>query len=123
MVCECGRQETALLGGILGRVDDMVVVRGVNVYPTAVEEIVRSVPDIIEYAVQMSNHGALTEMSVAVEVAPSAGVATNRARDLEAAFERTLALRVPVTVVDAGSLPRAEAKSQRWFKSPALPTA
>jgi phenylacetate-CoA ligase len=120
MVCECGRQETALVGGIIGRVDDMVVVRGVNVYPTAVEEIVRSVPDIVEYVVQVSNHGALTEMSVAVEVAPSAGVPANRARDLEAAFQRILALRVPVTVVDSGSLPRAEAKAQRWCKVPAL---
>ena len=52
-VCACGRHELALEGGILGRSDDMVVVRGVNVYPSLVEEIVRGYPEVTEYRVQL----------------------------------------------------------------------
>src|SRR5206468_11894123 len=47
-ICECGRHELTLDGGILGRADNMVVVRGVNVYPSAVEEIVRNCPGVAE---------------------------------------------------------------------------
>ena len=46
--CSCGRLDLALEGGILGRADDMVVVRGVNVYPSAVEEILRSAGGVAE---------------------------------------------------------------------------
>ena len=60
--CACGRFELGLEGGILGRVDDMVVVRGVNVFPGAVEEIVRSCPGVAEYQVQINKDRALTEL-------------------------------------------------------------
>lgn len=51
--CVCGRHSLALDGGILGRVDDMIVVRGVNVYPTAVESIVREFTEVVEYRVRV----------------------------------------------------------------------
>src|SRR5206468_2470798 len=53
-ICECGRSELALEGGILGRIDDMVVVRGVNVYPSAVEEILRAHGGVAEYLAQVN---------------------------------------------------------------------
>src|SRR5207244_4421141 len=53
--CLCGRHTLALEGGILGRVDDMVVVRGVNIFPTAVEDIIRARGEVAAYQVKLSN--------------------------------------------------------------------
>jgi phenylacetate-CoA ligase len=114
--CECGRNDLALEGGILGRADDMVVIRGVNIYPAAVEEIVRGVPGVVEYAVSVINTGALPELEVEVEFAPDEPNA-DRMRELEESFQRAFAMRVPVRAAAPGSLPRAEAKSQRWNRS------
>ena len=111
--CDCGRQDLALEGGILGRVDDMVVVRGVNIYPTAVEEVVRSIEGVVEYSVNISNEAALTEIAVTVEFAPMLD-AREQAQRMEAAFERAFSLRVPVMVAEPGSLPRTETKANRW---------
>ena len=55
----------ALAGGILGRTDDMIVVRGVNIYPGAVEEIIRATDSVAEYQVQISTARALTELEFA----------------------------------------------------------
>ena len=98
----------ALRGGVLGRVDDMIVVRGVNLYPSAVESIVRTIPSIEEYRVHVLRAGAMSEVSLEVE-GPEAA-AEQLARAMNAAFS----LRIPVLCVATGSLPRAEMKSRRW---------
>ncbi len=115
-LCDCGRFDMALEGGILGRTDDMVVVRGVNVYPSAVEEIVHGVGGVTEYRVHVIRGDALAELTIEAEFAPDLSRPDEQARQLEAAFARSLALRVPVTAVPPGTLPRAEAKSRRWIK-------
>lgn len=115
-ICECGRSDLALEGGILGRTDDMVIIRGVNVYPTAVEEIIRSVPEIAEYAVTVDETKALAELSVRVEPALQSADADQLVRTLQSKFEAAWSLRVPVTVVPSGSLPRYELKAKRWTK-------
>lgn len=115
-VCACGRHELALDGGILGRSDDMVVVRGVNVYPSLLEEIVRAYPEIAEYRVQLDCRSAMIGLSLEVEtVADSPGLASLPHR-LEQSFQTALNLRVPVMLVSAGSLPRFEMKAQRWVR-------
>jgi phenylacetate-CoA ligase len=115
-VCLCGRHELALDGGILGRSDDMVVVRGVNVYPSLVEEIVRAYPEVAEYRVQLDCRSAMTELSLEVEPAEDAPAPTTLPRRLEQSFQAALNLRVPVALLPAGSLPRFEMKAQRWVK-------
>lgn len=97
-----------LEGGILGRVDDMIVVRGVNVYPAAIDELVRTVPGIEEYRVTVDLRGALTELNLEVEASESAASALGRQ------IQESLALRVPVKAVSAGELPRFELKARRW---------
>jgi phenylacetate-CoA ligase len=114
--CPCGRGEMTLQGGILGRTDDMIVVRGVNVYPSAVEEIIRAGGDIAEYQVRVKSGPALTELSLQIEVAPNCGDAALLAAKLEKAFQAQFALRVPVTAVPAGTLPRFEMKAKRWIR-------
>lgn len=115
-ICQCGRSELALEGGILGRVDDMVVVRGVNVFPGAVDQIIRSQTGVAEYEVKVSRAQALSELSVRVEPRPGSENPDALAHDLEIAFESALSLRVPVTAVPPGTLPRFEMKAQRWVR-------
>ncbi len=115
-VCDCGSSELALEGGILGRTDDMVVVRGVNVYPAAVEEIIRAVGGVAEYQVCVSAGRALTELVLKIEPAVNCGDVIALVRQLERALHHALALRVPVTAVPSGSLPRFEMKAKRWVK-------
>ena len=111
--CRCGSHDLALQGGILGRADDMVVVRGVNVYPSAVEEILRGAGGVAEYRVQISHKDALVEMSVEVEA--ETGDDSGLAKRLAKVFQETLALRVPVNIVEPGALPRFELKARRWI--------
>jgi phenylacetate-CoA ligase len=113
-VCACGRSDLALEGGILSRVDDMVVIRGVNVFPTAVEEIIRSCPEVTEYQVRVSTMNAMTELLVKIEA--DSRKAAETASKLENAFQKALSLRVPVEVVPSGSLPRFEMKAKRWVR-------
>lgn len=114
--CACGSCELTLEGGILGRTDDMVVVRGVNVYPSAVDEIVRAHHEIAEYQVQLSKDREMPELSVQIEPGPRCQDVAGLIRKLERDFETALALRVPITPVPCGTLPRFEMKSRRWIR-------
>lgn len=114
--CKCGRTFAALEGGILGRCDDMIVVRGVNMYPSAIEEIVRRFTEIAEFRVEVSAQRAMSEMKVLIEVHDSSeGKAV--AKTLTAALETAFSLRIPVEVVAANTLPRFEMKAKRWVKT------
>ncbi|MGV3486533.1 MAG: phenylacetate--CoA ligase family protein [Planctomycetaceae bacterium] len=99
-----------LRGGVIGRVDDMVVIRGVNVFPTSVEAIVRRIAGDVEYRVNRSRHQEMDQLRIEVE----GEVAT--ARRLHDAFREQLGLRIEVSSVDPGTLPRFEGKAKRWIK-------
>lgn len=115
--CECGRSELALEGGILGRTDDMVCVRGVNVYPGAIEEILRAQGGVAEYRVCVNRSDSLAELSVEAEPDSSISDPREFAARLETALQTALNLRIPVASVAAGSLPRFEMKAKRWAQS------
>ena len=115
-VCACGRHELALDGGILGRSDDMVVVRGVNVYPSLVEEIVHAYPEVAEYRVQLDCRNAMIELSLEVEPAANSPGLDSLPHRLEQSLQAALNLRVPVIILPSGSLPRFEMKAQRWVR-------
>ncbi len=107
-----------LEGGIIGRIDDMIVVRGVNLYPTALDEVIRAIEGVAEYRALIDQSQALTE--IRLEVEPAAGLAQDQKSDLAASLENalrhTFALRVPVTLVEENSLPRFELKAKRWVR-------
>lgn len=113
---ELGHPEAALDGGILARADDMVVVRGVNLYPSAVEAVVRGLEEIAEYRVELSDVGAMTEVRIEIEPAPGCGDSAALAARLEEALRTAFQLRVPVRVAAPGSLPRFELKAKRWVE-------
>ena len=107
-----------LPGGILGRCDDMVVVRGVNVYPSAVEEVLRGFPQLAEFEVVLTERSSMAEIRIRVELADfekdsKAEIVERMAEALRDRF----ALRIPVELAAAGSLPRHEFKSRRWRQS------
>jgi phenylacetate-CoA ligase len=103
-----------LEGGVLCRVDDMVVVRGVNLYPSAVEEVVRSFAEVVEFQVEQRQVDAMEELTLLVEIdeGDSGGVLER----LGSRLRDTFSLRIPVRRVAAGTLPRYEFKASRWRK-------
>ena len=113
--CPCGRTWLRLRGGILGRADDMVNVRGVNVYPASVEAVVRHFDDVVEFRSIVSRAGAMRSLRVEIEVAATTSDPATRASDVAAELRGALGLTVPVTVVDAGTLPRFEMKASRFI--------
>jgi phenylacetate-CoA ligase len=99
-----------LEGGILGRTDDMIHVRGNNLYPAAIEAVVRQFPEVAEFRLIVDRTGPLTDLSVEIELAnesPATADAVARA------IRDELLFRVPVTAVPAGTLPRYEMKARR----------
>lgn len=112
--CACGSEEMALEGGILGRCDDVVVVRGVNLHPAGVDAVLRRFPEVAEYRVRVGTVRGMREVSVEIECSGNRNAATGVAdavrRELKAAFS----VRIPVTAVPAGTLPRFEMKARRW---------
>ena len=98
-----------LAGGVLGRADNMLVIRGVNIFPAALDEIMRSFDEVIEYRITATRNGELDQLSIEVEDT------TNDAQRIAAAIETCLGLHVPVACVAASSLPRFEGKAKRFI--------
>jgi phenylacetate-CoA ligase len=109
--CACGRTFTRLEGGVLGRLDDMLIVRGVNVFPSAIEAIVRRFP-VEEFQIEVFRAGELDEVRVLVEV--DGGEAG--ARRVQDALRAGLGIRLEVAPVRSGSLPRFELKARRLVR-------
>jgi len=103
-----------LIGGVLGRVDDMRLVRGVNVYPSAIDAIVRRFSDVAEYEVLVEQSGAMTELSLTIEPAAACGDTDALCKRVAHAMRDALSLRVPVSATAIDTLPRYELKANRW---------
>lgn len=101
-------QFVLLEGGVLGRVDDMLIIRGVNVYPSAIEQIIRGMPELGEYRVTARRRQEMDELEVEVEST------RDDAPRVAAALQAGLGLRVDVAIVPPGSLPRFEGKARRF---------
>ncbi len=112
--CACGRHGLGLQGGILGRTDEMVIVRGVNIYPTAVEEIVRGFAEVAEYEVRVDKSASLAELVLRIEPRAGCGDPAALLQRVQGALQAAFQLRVPVALAPAGSLPRFEMKARRW---------
>jgi phenylacetate-CoA ligase len=110
--CSCGSPFLKLLGGIRGRVDDMFTVRGVNLYPSQVEDIVRRHAAVTEFVLEYRRIRQMDEVSLLVEIA---GPDTSTER-LEADLRQALGVRLGCRVVPTGTLPRSELKSKRLVR-------
>jgi phenylacetate-CoA ligase len=95
----------------------MIAVRGVNIYPSAVEEIIRTHGGVAEYQVQVKTDSALIELALKVEPSPEISDAAALPGSLETALQTAFNLRIPVTLAPAGSLPRFDMKARRWIRN------
>ena len=108
--CKCGRPWARLVGGVLGRVDDMITIRGINVFPSAIENIVRRHPQIIEFAIEVYRRREMRELRLKVEVDGSSdGIVERLGQDIQ----NDLRVRATIEAVETGSLPRFELKARR----------
>ena len=96
-----------LEGGVVGRADDMLVVRGVNIFPGAIDDIVRGFPEVVEYRLTVSTRESLDVLHLEIEDRLSEPGRVARELQLR------LGLRVEVAAVPGGSLPRFEGKARR----------
>lgn len=112
--CRCGRTWARLEGGILGRADDMINVRGVNVYPSAIESVVRRCSEVVEFRTRIGSAGAMRTVSLEIELAPLTSDEAAIAMTVSHRLREALGLSIPVRVVDAGTLPRFEMKARRF---------
>ncbi len=97
-----------LLGGVLGRTDDMMIVRGVNVFPSSIEQILRSFPEIAEYRLTAYKDSAMDQLRIEIEDR------LDQPTRVKNELQLRLGLRIDVECVPLGSLPRYEAKGQRF---------
>jgi phenylacetate-CoA ligase len=97
-----------LNGGVLGRADDMLVVRGVNIFPSSIEQIMHGFPEVVEYRFTVRKRGAMDQMFVEVE-----DHLAQPARIVEE-LQLRLGLKVDVNVVPPATLPRFEGKGKRF---------
>lgn len=121
--CECGRTYKTMPGGLMGRSDDMLVIRGANIYPSTIESALRAVPGIgLEFRIHVTRQGAMDEITVEAEVAED--FSGDRAA-LEASASKELSskclVRVPLKLVDPDTFERATLKAKRVIdERPAL---
>ncbi len=110
--CECGRTFVRMDGGVRGRADDMFTVRGVNIFPSAVENIVRQYQEVVEFEAEVYHVEAMDELELKIEVvyADPDWLAQTLAHELQ----NSLGLRLRVTPVPLGQLPRYELKARRF---------
>jgi phenylacetate-CoA ligase len=111
--CSCGRT-TARVRGLRGRRDDMIIVRGVNVYPSNVEHALLTIPEAApHYQLVVERTGAMDELTVQCEPATSDVNPTSLRTAVERALREQLGVRVHADVLERGKVPRSEGKAVR----------
>ncbi len=116
--CDCGRHFAWAEGGVTGRIDDMLLIRGNNVFPSAIEAIISADEDVAEFRLEVFGDGTMNELEISVEpVAGADGIAladgVALADRVGLAIRDRLHFRPIVRPVDPGTLPRFEMKAQR----------
>lgn len=109
--CPCGSPWMRLDGGILGRTDDMIALRGNNVYPSALENVIRRFTEVVEYRITVDRTSALAQMRIEIE--PTADAPAGLTTRLGDAIRDELMFRADLRLVESGTLPRFEMKARR----------
>jgi len=105
--CSCGSDFKLLPGGIIGRVDDMVIVRGINIFPQSIEAIIREFPEIVEFSIVFYTVEEMNQVKVKIETD------VDILQKLKTLLRERLGLRIEVESVEKGTLPRFEMKARR----------
>jgi phenylacetate-CoA ligase len=107
--CSCGCPFVKAVGGLQGRIDDMVTVRGVNLFPSQVEDVVRRYPEVVEFVLEQRRVREMEDVALLVECRDGQAPLERLAADLRQA----LGVRIACRQVAPGTLPRAELKARR----------
>lgn len=110
--CECGSENRVLNGGVIGRLDNALIIRGLNIYPATLENIILKFPDVREFAGRVYGTETLDELEIQIESTNPHPTATTTA--VAAAIRDDLGLRAEVKAVPLETLPRYELKSNRF---------
>ncbi|MET3289209.1 UNVERIFIED_CONTAM: phenylacetate-CoA ligase [Brevibacillus sp. OAP136] len=105
--CACGNPYRFFKGGIIGRADDMVIVRGVNIFPQSIEAIVREFAQIHEFRIVYYTVDEMNQVKVQIEALDDV------TGELKIRLRERIGLRIEVELVENGSLPRFELKARR----------
>jgi phenylacetate-CoA ligase len=111
--CDCGRTFARFDGGMLGRSDDMVTIRGVNVYPTAIENVIRQFGSVDEFQVTVTTVHEMHQLEIEIEVLSGNDSELVRTQ-VEQAIYHALSLRPTVKVAKPGTLTHFEMKARRF---------
>ena len=104
-----------MLGGLRGRAEDRVHVRGNNVYPGSIEAVVRGFAEVIEYRAEVVERPTGAALTIDIEPTPEFGAsADSLGRRVKIAIRDRLHFSAEVRVVEPGSLPRFEGKGKRF---------
>jgi phenylacetate-CoA ligase len=115
--CDCGRTHLRIMR-ITGRNDDMLIIRGVNVYPSQIEAVLVGFPDIApHYQLVLERRGALDHLTVEVEAAPSIAASTDACRNAAAAVQHhvksMIGVSCEISLKQPGEIPRSQGKAVR----------
>jgi phenylacetate-CoA ligase len=117
--CKCGRSYPRMPHGVLGRLDDLLIIRGVNVYPSAIEQALRDVPGIgVEYRILVQKKaGSIVDVRIEAECEPTVATRPETFASIAAAAEARLravtGVRISVELIEAGRHPRTTLKARR----------
>lgn len=114
-LCSCGNANLLLPGGIIGRSDDMVVIRGINIFPPSIEAIIRDFPQIQEFRIVLYTVGGMDQIKVEIELDNYANEqeAQNIIEILSKRLRERIGLRIDVELKGSNELPRFEMKARR----------
>ena len=98
-----------LEGGVIGRTDQMLTIRAVNVFPSSIEAILHSIPEVAEFRLIASRVGSMDQLTIEVEDG------LHQPARIAEMMDRRLGLRVEIIDVEAGSLPRSTDKAKRFI--------
>jgi phenylacetate-CoA ligase len=122
--CACGRTYPRFPNGIIGRIDDMITVRGENVYPSAIEDVLRGFTELgTEFEIVVSRAGHMDELLVRVETAPSGGAVAGLPERVGAALRSKIGVRPKIELCAPQTLNRTDLKSRRVRDERGLYTA
>ncbi|MCA9014971.1 MAG: AMP-binding protein, partial [Planctomycetaceae bacterium] len=117
--CPSGCALLRLKGGILGRADDMVIIRGNNVFPSSLEAILRTFDQLAEYRIEVRTIRSMQHMKIELEPIESLTTEAQQqqlVKEVTSAIKDRLNFQAEVTAVPPGALPRFELKGRRFFK-------
>ncbi len=113
-ICPCGRTFRVLEGGVLGRKDEMIIIRGVNVFPNVLVNVVEShIQPGDDYQIELYKEGGINEIGIKLEMKEEEEKKGVIQRAVQDEIKRKLNLRVEVEAVPKGTLPKSDFKAKR----------